>query len=203
MVDISERLDLEARLLATSNEQLGFQRLIADIASRLVQVPPDDVDTAINESLREVGEALQVDSVVVWQAGRGESAAVASHYWVAPPHASPPEPYLTADLPWVFSNIESGEACWFTRIDDVPDAVDRETLATAGPALENCLPADAPRRRSSHARCAGVQLDVAGARVGALHSRAPAPGRRRRLAGAGAQGQARRRSTRPSRKSAT
>jgi PAS domain S-box-containing protein len=132
MVDISERLDLEARLLATSNDQLGFQRLIADIASRLVQVSPEDVDTAINESLREVGEALQVDSVIVWQVGRGESAAVASHCWIAPPHASPPEPYLTADLPWVFSNIESGEACWFTRIDDVPDAVDRETLRRQG-----------------------------------------------------------------------
>ena len=140
MVDISERLDLEARLLATSNEQLGFQRLIADIASRLVQVQPEDVDTAINESLREVGEALQVDGVVVWQAGRGESAAVASHYWVAPPHASPPEPYLTADLPWVFSNIESGEACWFTRIDDVPDAVDRETLRRQGPLSKIVFP---------------------------------------------------------------
>src|SRR5687767_5614252 len=31
MIDISDRLDLEARLLATTNEQLGFQRLIADI----------------------------------------------------------------------------------------------------------------------------------------------------------------------------
>jgi formate hydrogenlyase transcriptional activator len=140
MVDISERLDLEARLLTTSNEQLGFQRLIADMASRLVQVPPDDVDTAINEGLREVGEALQVDSLIVWQAGRGESAAVASHYWVAAPHASPPEPYLTADLPWVFSNIEAAEACWFTRIDDVPDAVDRETLRRQGPLSKIVFP---------------------------------------------------------------
>jgi PAS domain S-box-containing protein len=140
MVDISNRLDLEARLLATSNEQLGFQRLIADMASRLVQVPPDDVDAAINESLHEVGEALQVDSVVVWQAGRGESAAVASHYWVAAPHASPPEPYLTADLPWVFSNIEAGEACWFTRIDEIPDAVDRETMRRQGPLSKMVFP---------------------------------------------------------------
>jgi PAS domain S-box-containing protein len=140
MVDISDRLDLEARLLATSNEQLGFQRLIADIASRLVQVHPDDVDTAINESLREVGETLQVDSVIVWQAGRGESAAVSSHYWVAPPHASPPEPYLTADLPWVFSNVEAGEACWFTRIDEVPDPIDRETLRRQGPVSKIVFP---------------------------------------------------------------
>jgi PAS domain S-box-containing protein len=140
MVDISDRLDLEARLLATSNEQLGFQRLIADIASRLAQVQPDDVDTVVNESLREVGEALQIDSVVVWQAGRGESTAVASHYWVAPPHASPPEPYLTADLPWVFSNIEAGDACWFTRIDEVPDAVDRETLRRQGPLSKIVFP---------------------------------------------------------------
>jgi PAS domain S-box-containing protein len=140
LVDISERLDLEARLLATSNEQLGFQRLIADMASRLVQVQPDDVDTAINESLREVGDALLVDCVIVWLAGGGVWAAVACHYWVAPPHASPPEPYLTADLPWVFSNIEAAEACWFTRIDDVPDAVDRETLRRQGPLSKIVFP---------------------------------------------------------------
>jgi PAS domain S-box-containing protein len=132
LIDISDRLDLEARLLAASNEQLGFQRLIADIASRLVQVAPDDVDSAISESLREVGDALQIDRVIVWQAGRGESAAASSHYWVAPPHASPPDPYLTADLPWVFSNVEAGEACWFSTTDEIPDPMDRETFVRQG-----------------------------------------------------------------------
>ncbi len=132
MVDISERLDLEARLLATSNEQLGFQRLIADIASRLVQVSSENVDEAINESLREVAEALDVDRVVVWRVGRGESSTTCSHSWVAPLHAAPPEPYATADLPWVFSNIESGEACWFTGLEDIPDPVDRDTLRRQG-----------------------------------------------------------------------
>ena len=132
MVDISERLDLEARLLATSNEQLGFQRLIADIASRLVQVSSENVDEAVNESLREVAEALDVDRVVVWRVGRGESSTTCSHSWVAPLHAAPPEPFATADLPWVFSNIESGEACWFTRLEDIPDPVDRDTLRRQG-----------------------------------------------------------------------
>jgi len=131
MIDLSGRVDLEARLLATSNEQLGFQRLVADIAARLVQVAPDDVDGALNESLREVGEALQMDRVVVWQAGRGAAEATATHHWVAS-HAVPPEPCLTADLPWLFSNIEAGEPCWFTRVRDIPDPIDGETLRRQG-----------------------------------------------------------------------
>jgi PAS domain S-box-containing protein len=131
MIDVSSRLDLEARLLVASNEQLGFQRLIADIAARLVQVDSDNVDTALNESLREVGEALQIDRVVVWQAGRGAAEATSTHFWVAS-HASPPEPCLTADLPWVFSNIEAGDPCWFTRVDEVPDPIDAETLRRQG-----------------------------------------------------------------------
>ena len=132
MIDISDRLDLEARLLATSNEQLGFQRLIADFAARLVQVAPDEVDAALTEGLREIAEALQVERVVVWQVGRGESTAAATNYWIAPPLASPPEPCLVADLPWVFSNVEAGEACWFARGDEIPDPIDRETLRRQG-----------------------------------------------------------------------
>jgi PAS domain S-box-containing protein len=140
LVDISHRLDLEARLLATSNEQLGFQRLVADIASRLAQVESDEVDAAIGESLREVADALHLDRAIVWQVGRGESAALASHYWVAAPHTSPPEPCLTGDLPWVFSNIEAGEACWYSRAEEVPDPVDRETVLRLGPRAQVVFP---------------------------------------------------------------
>ena len=35
LVDITERLDLEARLAAATSAHLGFQRLIADVAVRL------------------------------------------------------------------------------------------------------------------------------------------------------------------------
>ena len=131
MIDISSRVDLEARLLASSNEQLGFQRLIADIAARLVQVGADDVDSALNDSLREVGEALQIDRVVVWQASRGAAEATSTHAWVAS-HASPPEPCPTADLPWIFSNVEAGDPCWFTRLDEIPDPIDADTLRRQG-----------------------------------------------------------------------
>jgi len=139
---LGDRLEVEVPLQATSNEPLGFQQ-IAEMVSRLVQAAAEDMDTAINETLRTVGEALHVDSVVVWQAGRGESA-VASHYWVSPPHSSPPEPYLPTDLPWMVSTIEGGEACGVTRIVDVADAVDRETLRRQGTLSKVAFPLTLP-----------------------------------------------------------
>jgi PAS domain S-box-containing protein len=139
MIDLSGRIDLEARLLAASSEQLGFQHLIGDIASRLVQAAPDGVDVALTESLREVGEALQLDRIVVRQAERGAAEAAVTHHWVAPQTASP-EPCLTADLPWVFSNIEAGEPCWFSRVGDIPDPIDRETLGRQGLASQIVFP---------------------------------------------------------------
>jgi len=93
MVDVSERLNLEARLSAASHEQLGFQRLVADIAARLVSAAPADVDAAIVDSLRSIGEALNVDRVIVWQQSQGEETFVASHHWIAPPYPAPPGPY--------------------------------------------------------------------------------------------------------------
>ena len=121
-------------------EQLDFQRLIGNMASRLARAAPDDVDKAINESLREVGEALDVDSVIVWQAGRAEPAAVVSHHWVAPTHGVSSELDLTANLPWTFSALEAAEPCGFTRIEDVPDAIDRETLRWQGPLSKIVFP---------------------------------------------------------------
>jgi DNA-binding NtrC family response regulator len=81
IADISQRLTREA-VLAGANAHLGFQRLVADTASRLSTVAPDAVDGAIAECLQHIGEALELDCVVLWQKERGEPAAVPTHSWV-------------------------------------------------------------------------------------------------------------------------
>jgi PAS domain S-box-containing protein len=132
MVDVSERLNLEARLSAASHEQLGFQRLVADIAARLVAAAPADVDAAIVDSLRLIGEALNVDRVIVWQQIQGEEICESSHHWIAPPYPAPPGLYRTRSIPSLLAKLEAGEAFWFSKLDDVADPIDRELFEGQG-----------------------------------------------------------------------
>ena len=67
IVDITERLDLEARLAAATHAHLGFQRLVADVAVRFGAIDPDAVDDAIVDGLRQIGEALQLDCATLWR----------------------------------------------------------------------------------------------------------------------------------------
>ena len=132
IVDITERLNLEARLAAATNERLGFQRLVGDIAARFGSIDADTVDESIVDSLRQIGDALQLDLAILWRKSFGERVVIPTHYWVRQRNLSPPEPLPVASIPFVMSKLEAHAAYWFSRVDEVPDAVDRETFQRLG-----------------------------------------------------------------------
>ena len=132
MVDITERLNLEARLAAATNAHLGFQRLVADVAARFGAIEPDAVDDAIVDSLRQIGQALQLDWAMLWQRNPGESVAVPTHQWIQASCPGPPEPLQIASLPSVVASVEAGAVCTFATLDDLDDPIDRESLHQRG-----------------------------------------------------------------------
>ena len=72
LADITERLNLEGRLSSATHQNLGFQRLVADIATRFATVKPDAVDATIAEALREIAEALELDRAILWRHTTGK-----------------------------------------------------------------------------------------------------------------------------------
>ena len=132
IVDISERLNLEARLSAATNERLGFQRLVGDIAARFGSIEPGTVDESIVDSLHQIGEALQLDLAILWRKGSGEAVVVPTHYWVRPLNLSPPESFPVASIPLVIAKLAAHEAYWFSRAEEVPDPIDRGTFQRLG-----------------------------------------------------------------------
>jgi formate hydrogenlyase transcriptional activator len=130
--DITERLDLEARLAAATNAHLRFQRLVADVAARFTALDPPMVDDAISDSLRQIGEALQLDWAMLWRKKRGEAVAIPTHQWVQTPCRTPLEPLPVASIPFVVATLEAGKACCFATVDDVPDPADREVFRQLG-----------------------------------------------------------------------
>jgi formate hydrogenlyase transcriptional activator len=119
LTDMSERLTLEAALAATS-AQLSFHRIVADVAARFGAIAPEAVDAAIVESLRQGGEALQLDWVVLWRRNGGEETVAPTHSWV---HPAVPAPQVVpiASMPWAIKSLQTGHSRCFTTVNDLPD----------------------------------------------------------------------------------
>ena len=127
--DISERLDLEARLTAAMNAYVGFQRLVADVAARFTALDPASVDDAISDSLRQIGMALRLDWAMLWRKKRGEAVATPTHQWFHTSCKMSPEALPT---PFVVAALEAGKACSFATVAEVPDPADREIFRRLG-----------------------------------------------------------------------
>jgi PAS domain S-box-containing protein len=131
IVDVTERLNLEARLAAATHAHLGFQRLVADVAMGFATLDPAAVDEAIVDALRQVGETLQLDSAIVWQWRFGEASARPVHHWAQHEWAAPPDPLPTESIPFVAARLAAGECCCFATLDDLPDS-DRDAFRRRG-----------------------------------------------------------------------
>jgi formate hydrogenlyase transcriptional activator len=117
---------------AATMDRTTFDRIVADIAIRFANASLDAVDNAIESSLRQIGEVLQLDRVVLWRKGPDEAAALATHFWTA--LAAPrPAPLQIDSVPHLAARLTAGESVQYASVDDLPDAIDRETMLRRGP----------------------------------------------------------------------
>jgi len=130
IVDIGKRPDRD--LAPSTDESSRFQRLVADIVARLGKVDPDGLDDAITDTLRQIGQTLQVDQAILWEKSLSEGAAVPTHYWVQPPCSSAPDPIPLESIPGGMGKLERGETCCVGSLDELTDLSDRETFERAG-----------------------------------------------------------------------
>ncbi len=131
IVDITERLNLEARLAAATNAHLGFQRLFADVAVRFGAVDPDARrrrDRRRPSSNRR-GAAARLGACCGAGIQTRTDASPLLH-WVQP-SSLPPGPLPTASIPFVVARLKAGESCCFATVDDLPDS-DRDAFRRHG-----------------------------------------------------------------------
>ena len=94
-------------------EQLNFERLIADIASKLAQVLPENIDAKIQEILGSLGQFLQTERAFIFQFTDDEKNLKNTHVWAAEGFSPQSEIFeldLASDISWVARQIRSGKA---------------------------------------------------------------------------------------------
>ncbi len=127
------------------NDQLEFERLVSKLSRILIRLPVDEIDSVINDALREIGEYMKVDRVFIDQFSDDKSEFRATHVWTAPGIRRDNlafEVVVSGHLQWFTKRILSRDPVIFTSADELPrEAVnEREYVSNVGIKSSATLP---------------------------------------------------------------
>jgi transcriptional regulator with GAF, ATPase, and Fis domain len=123
-------------------ERAGFEKVIADLSARFINLPADQVDREIEAGLRGLVEFLGLDRSTLLQLSADESTLVITHCWAAPGFERLAGLIAREELPWALRKVLGGETIVFSSLDDLPPEAerDKETLRRLGPRSNVCFP---------------------------------------------------------------
>jgi len=105
-----------------------FEHLVSELTAAFVDLPPQAVDAAIERALQLLLEALDLDRCTVFQVEDSGQDLRLTHIAA---RAGLPEPQglMAAEFPWSAARILRGEVAAFSTPEEVPDPIERESLA--------------------------------------------------------------------------
>ncbi len=112
-----------------------FEALIADLSTRFINLPPDEMDREIEDALRRVCEPLRIDLAVLWQWSDAAPGVISpTHAWCAQEELRPKEPMRQEHYPWFLQQVLAGRMFAISSPEELPAeaAVDRETCRLFG-----------------------------------------------------------------------
>jgi PAS domain S-box-containing protein len=124
---------------------LEFETLIADLSSRFINLPADEVDRAIEDAQRRVCEALGLDLAALWQASAAAPGSLAlTHFYSSQEGLLPPMRGMSAReyFPWLEQEMLAGRGVAVSSLEHLPEAaaLDRDNLRRFGVKSNLTLP---------------------------------------------------------------
>jgi len=111
--------------------ELRFQKLLAEVSARFVNVPASAIDLEIESVLRAICEFKQIEHASVWQvASENLDVILLTHLYRDPAlRARPARMTVSESFPWVQSRLVRNEIVCVPDVEDVPPeaAKDQET----------------------------------------------------------------------------
>jgi PAS domain S-box-containing protein len=123
MIDVTSRRNAEAAVRCVEQEHLAFERLLADLSARFVNIPPERVDAEIDQGLRQILEFFRVDRCGLLRGAPDKTTFQITHAHLA--EGIPPVP-LRVDLPttlfpWAYRKvIIDHEVLAVASLDEMP-----------------------------------------------------------------------------------
>ncbi len=116
-------------------ERLRFETLIAELSSRFVNLPADEVDSEIMEAERRLCEFLDLDILAVWQRSDEAPGSFTLTHWYSAQEGPQPSMQLDDDdIPWFRQQMLAGCIVAISSLEEMPAeaAHDREVCRQLG-----------------------------------------------------------------------
>src|SRR5688572_22373181 len=123
--------------------RVEFESLIADLSSRFVNMPPEEVDRGIEDALDRACTVLGVDFAALWQWSLTDPEQISpTHVVYLQKDLRPPEEMREVQFPWCRRELRAGRMIAIGTLADLPEEadVDRETCRALGVKSNLSLP---------------------------------------------------------------
>ena len=112
-------------------EGLAFERLLADLSARFVSLAPCEVDQEIEQGLRLIVQALDVDRSSLMEFSEDGSELTFTHQWARQSIRTDVHrgvrKLVTEETPWYLGKLLQGETLAFSRLpEELPDEASAE-----------------------------------------------------------------------------
>ena len=123
-----------AHACAPVHDPMQFDRLLAELSARFINLPAAEVDGAITDALRTIVELLGVDRSQLVRFRPGVGQADITHSWAVQGVRAFAPTALAQAHPWAIRCVQADQALEFARLDDLPPeaAVDKLTWQRFG-----------------------------------------------------------------------
>ena len=122
LVNALERKQIRLQI----EERLRFEGLISDLSAAFVNLPPDEVDSQINNGLRSITEFFDADRCSIGLFSKdGTRLVLAFEYRSA--EAEPARESLSKEqMPWYLEQLIQGNPVVINRVEDLPPEAEKE-----------------------------------------------------------------------------
>ena len=140
VADISERRRLDEQHRAAVEDRRAFERLVAELSVRFINLPAHGLDDAIRDALRQIAEAFNVERCTFYRIV-SPGLLVDPVSFTAPGVVPLPAPLPAHERsPWVLRQVLAGRTMSFSTVDDLPSQTDRDTYRALGTKSALTLP---------------------------------------------------------------
>ena len=132
IVDLTERTRIDRTKAAGLEGPLEFERYIAELSAKFINVPIEQIVETIREGLGRVCLQLGLDRSGFCTFGP-DGEMLQSVTWSAPGVMPIDERLADKDkFPWSLALIHAGEVVHFSSLEDIPNEIDRENFKGIG-----------------------------------------------------------------------
>lgn len=127
---MESRKALNQRLNKQLEKRLQFEKLITNLSARFINLPANEIDQQIDNGLKLVVEALQVDRSSLFQFSEDGTEWLITNSFAKEGFETTPRITLQKNFPWVASKIKRGEILRISSLNDLPEeaALDRRSM---------------------------------------------------------------------------